>query len=406
MQQPEGFEVGRPDYVCRLIKSLYGLKQAGRVWNRTLHAVLTSMGFSHVQSDHGLYTLLWDDVKVFMTVFVNDIMFAGSDGTLIDSIVKNLSLHFKLYDFGPTTQLLGLEIHRNCPNCCLHLSQGQYIANLLQEHGMHHCKPISTPLNPGSCLSTSMSPQSAAEVIEMCQVPYISVVGSLMYLAVTTRPDIAYAARVLTRYNSNPGPSHWQAGKHVLHYLQGTMDYRITYQPSDLPEPFITYSDADHGGNPDNGKSTGGYVVKIGSGAVSWSSKLQSLVALSTTEVEHIAAVEAAKEILWMHQFMGEIGYDVSGPSLLWMGNQSTIAVSKIPEHYGRMKHLSLRLFWIRDAVQEGLIAPVFVPTQDMAADIFTKALNHLKFQKCIAMHGLTSTQRSGVLHWHGGVLL
>jgi len=100
-----------------------------------------------------------------------------------------------------------------------------------------------------------------------------------------------------------------------------------------------------------------------------------------------------------MHQFMGEIGYDVSGPSLLWMGNQSTIAVSKIPEHYGRMKHLSLRLFWIRDAVQEGLIAPVFVPTQDMAADIFTKALNHLKFQKCIAMHGLTSTQRSGVLH-------
>jgi len=195
MQQPEGFEVGGPEYVCRLIKLLYGLKQAGRVWNRTLHAVLTSMGFSCIQSDHGLYTLLRDDIKVFMTVFVNDIMFAGSDGALIDSIVKDPSQHFKLHDLGPTT---------------------------------HDCKPVSTPLNPGSCLSTSMSPQNAAGASEMHQVPYISVVGSLMYLAViTTRPDIAYAAGVLARFNSIPGPSHWQAAKHVSHYLQGTMGYRI-----------------------------------------------------------------------------------------------------------------------------------------------------------------------------------
>ena len=371
--------MGRPEYVCRLIKSLYGLKQAGRVWNRALHAVLTSMGFSHIQSNHGLYVLFKDGAKVFMTVFVNDIMLAGSDGALIDSIVNDLSQHFKLRDLGPTTQLLGLEIHRDCPNRRLHLSQSQYIANLLQEHGMHDCKPVFTPLNLGSHLSTSLSPQNSTEASEMRQVPYISIVGSLMYLAVTTRPDIAYAAGVLARFNSNPGPSHWQAAKHVLCYLKGIMDYRITYQPSDLPEPFITYSDVDHGGNPNNGKSTGGYVVKIGSGAVSWSSKLQSLVALSTTEAKHIAAIEAAKEILWMRQFMGELGYDVSGPSLLWMDNQSAIAVSKNPEHHGRMKHLSLCLFWIRDAVQEGLIVPSFVLTQNMAANILTKAFHCFK---------------------------
>ena len=256
---------------------------------------------------------------------------------------------------------------------------------------MQDCKPVSTPLNPGLHLSTSMSPQNDAEASEMQQVPYISIVGSLMYLAVTTRPDIAYAAGVLARFNSNLEPYHWMAAKHVLCYLKGTMDYRITYQPSDSPEPFITYSDADHGGNPDNGKSTGGYVVKIGSGVVSWSSKLQPFVALSTTEAEHISAVEAGKEILWMHQFMGELGYDVSGPSLLQMDNQSAIAVSKNPEHHGKMKHLSLRLFWIRDAVQEGLIAPVFVATEGMAADIFTKALDRLKVLRCIDMLGLTS---------------
>ena len=115
----------------------------------------------------------------------------------------------------------------------------------------------------------------------MLQHTYISLVGLLMYLAITTRPDIVYAARVLARFNSNPGPAHWQAAKHVLCYLKGTIDHKLVYQPSTLPEPFITYSDADHGGNHDNGKSISGFVVKIGSGAVSWSSKLQPLVALS-----------------------------------------------------------------------------------------------------------------------------
>ena len=334
-----------------------------------------------------------------MPVFVDDITLAGSDIAKIGSIVQELSQHFKLRDLGPTTQLLGMEIHRDRPNHRLFLSQSQHITNLLQEHGLQDCKPVSTPLDPGSRLSTSMSPQNDAEVSEMRQHPYISVVGSLMYLAVTTRPDIAYAAGVLARFNSNPGPAHWQAAKHVLRYLRGTIDHSIIYQPSDSPEPFITYSDADHGGNPDNGKSTGGYVVKIGSGAVSWSSKLQSLVALSTTEAEHISAVEAGKEILWMRQFMGEIGYNVSGPSLLKMDNQSAIAVSKNPEHHGKMKHLSLRLFWLRDAVQDGLIAPVFVATENMAADIFTKSLDRQKVQKFSRMLGLGRAEESGALH-------
>jgi len=175
----------------------------------------------------------------------------------------------------------------------------------------------------------------------------------------------------------------------MLCYLKGTVDHKIVYLPSTLSELFITYSDSDHGGNPDNGRSTGGYVVKIGTGAVSWSSKLQSLVALSTTKAEHISAIEARKEILWMCQLMGELGYDTSGPSLLRMDNQSAIAVSKNPEHHGKMKHLSLHLFWLRDAVQDSLIAPTFVSTQDMAADVFTKSLDHYKLQKCVSMVGL-----------------
>ena len=392
MQQPEGFEVGGPDHVCRLLKSLYGLKQAGRVWNKTLHSALSSMGFQRVQSDNGLYIYLRDGVRIFMPVFVDDITLAGSDASKIDSIVKELSSHFKLRDLGPTTQLLGIQIVRDRPNHSLSISQSQFITNLLQEHGLQDCNPVSTPLDPGSHLSSSMCPQDAAEASQMHQHPYISVVGSLMYLALTTRPDIAYTAGVLARFNSNPGLAHWQAAKHALRYLKGTVDHKLTYKPSNSLEPFITYSDSDHGGNPDNGRSTGGYVVKIGTGAVSWSSKLQSLVALSTTEAEHVAAVEAGKEIIWMRQLLGELGYTTSGPSLLRMDNQSAITVNKNPEHHGRMKHLALRLFWLRDAVQDGVISPLFVPTCDMVADIFTKSLDQFKTQKFVSMLGLGST--------------
>src|SRR6266568_4582288 len=160
MLQPEGFEVGGPDHVCRLRKSLYGLKQAGRVWNKTLHSVLCSMGFNCVQSDHGLYIYLRDDVRILMPVFVDDITLACKDGAKIDSIVQELSKHFKLRDLGPSTQLLGLEIHRDRSNLRLSISQSQYISNLIDEHGLNDSKPVSTPLNPGTRLSTSMCPQN------------------------------------------------------------------------------------------------------------------------------------------------------------------------------------------------------------------------------------------------------
>ena len=242
MIQPEGFGVGGPDHVCKLVKSLYGLKQAGRVWNKTLHSALSSMGFNRVQSDHGLYIYLRDDVRLLMQVFVDDITLACKDGAKIDSGIQELSQHFKLRDLGPTTQLLGIEIHRDRPNCQLSISQSQFISNLIREHGLSDSKAVTTPLNdlnPGTRLSTSMCPQNDAEALEMQQYPYISVVGSLMYLAVTTRPDIAYAAGVLARFSSNPGPANWQAAKHVLRYLKGTTHHKLVYQPSTSPEPFM-----------------------------------------------------------------------------------------------------------------------------------------------------------------------
>jgi hypothetical protein len=389
MEQPEGFEQGGPDHVCRLKKSLYGLKQAGRVWNKKLHATLAKMGFHRISSDNSVYVFIRDDVRIILPVFVDDITLACKSSSVLDSTVKELASHFKLHDLGPTTYLLGIKIDRDRSNRRIYLSQRQYILDMLERYGLSNSNPVSTPMDPGLKLSTSMAPQSEDDVIFMKSVPYINAVGSLMYLAITSRPDIAYSVGVLARFNSNPGPLHWKAVKHLLRYCKGTMDMKLVYGPDDSSEMFTSYSDADHGGNPDNGRSTGGYILKIGSGAVSWSSKLQSLVALSTTEAEYIAAVDAGKEIVWMRQFLGELGYPQHGASILRMDNQSAISVSKNPEHHGRMKHLDLRWYWLRDVVDAGTLDPAFIPTAEMPADILTKPLMRAQVEKCRKLMGL-----------------
>src|SRR4051794_13012867 len=219
---------------------------------------------------------------------------------------------------------------------------------MLDRFNMSDCYPVSTPMDPGLHLDTSMAATTPEDISHMKNIPYLSAVGAIMYLAVTTRPDIAYAAGVLARFNSNPGVAHWKAVKHLLRYLKGTMDLKLVYQPdpSGCGELFTSFSDADHGGCKDSGKSTSGYVIKVGTGAVSWHSKLQPIVTLSTTEAEYVAAVDIGKEMMWMRNILGEFGYQIKSASTLNMDSQSAISVAKNPEHHGRMKHLDLRFYW------------------------------------------------------------
>ena len=249
------------------------------------------------------------------------------------------------------------------------------------------------------CLSPSITPTSISSIIlcslplfcihSLQHIPYLSAVGALQYLATMTRPDIAYAVSYLGRFNSNPGPRHWTAAKHLMRYCKGTMDYKLTYSGPLEPELFTTFCDASHGDCKDSGRSTGGYLTKVCGGAVSWSSKLQPVVALSTTEAEYIAAVEAGKEIVWMRNLLGELGYPVTMASSLFIDNESAVTVSKNPEHHGRMKHLDLRFYWLRDEVAKGRIEIVHLRTSDMPADILTKSLPKPKVLDMVRMLGL-----------------
>ncbi|XP_006454874.1 hypothetical protein AGABI2DRAFT_58688, partial [Agaricus bisporus var. bisporus H97] len=260
------------------------------------------------------------------------------------------------------------------------LSQEHYIKELLERFNMDDANPLSTPLTPGSELSDIIP--SLEDQAEMRSVPYLNAVGALQYLATMTRPDIAYAVSYLRRFNSNPAPAHWLAVKHLFRYLISTMHYKLYIGCA-------TYSDVSHGACKATGRATGGYVTLVSGAAVGWSSKRQPFVTLSSTEAEFVAAVKAGKEIKWTRNILTEFGFPPTLPSTLFVDNKSGISVAKNPEHHGRMKHLDLRFYWLREAVEEGLIDPLYVLTHEQVADILTQAVAKKVVEFAVLLLGL-----------------
>jgi hypothetical protein len=395
MKQPEGFEVKDSSWAAKLQKGLYGMKQGGHCWYKKLDEVLQSEGFRRLRSSTSIS--VWEDAdsKVIVPVFVDNITLASKSKPKIQMLKALLAKHFKLRDLGASKQLLGVKILRNRTKGELGLSQRSYAQGILACFGLSDCCPVSTLLDPSTRLDACLAPSTPAEVAFMRTVDYVGAVGALMYLVIVTHPDIAYAVGVLCRFMANPGPEHWKAAKHLLRYVAGTINFCLLYKlDPNVPNLFRTFSNADLAGNVNTGCSTTGYVVKMGTGAVSWSSKLQSIVALSTTEAEFIAAVSAGQESIWMSQFPAELGHNTSAAMPLLMANQSAIQVACNPEHHGRMKHLDLRYLWLRNEVVKGCLAPHHISTAEMAADILTKALAQttpttLLFSRC-PLHPLT----------------
>ena len=377
-------------WVLELNKALYGLKQSPRMWHQKLHSAMTEMGFKLVECDNSIWVFLKGKTRIIVPVYVDDITIAGESKSEVKWVKDELKRRFKLRDLGPVSFLLGVHVTRDQSKRMLSLSQRQAIVDMLKKFDMEDCKPVGTPLDPGSKLSIADSPQTIEDAAVMRSKPYAEAVGTLMYIAIATRPDIAYAVGVLSRFSSNPGVAHWKAVQHLFRYMQATKDLKLTYAPDpSQTDLFTTYCDADFAGNIDNKRSTSGYVVKIGTGAVSWSSRLQSFNTLSTTESEYVAAVAAGQEILWLRNLFMELGFPVDSGLPLCIDNQSALSVAKNPEHHGRMKHLDLRFYWLRGTVHSGLITLRYVPTAEMPADVMTKPLARIKVAEMRGLLGL-----------------
>ena len=389
LEQPPGYETkDRRGWVWRLWKALYGLKQGARNWYKALCKALEELGFTRTEADHGVFFKKMGENILIFAVHVDDCAVTGNSQDLINKFMEEMNGKYKLTDTGPASWLLGIKINRDFANKTLSLSQHAYIDAIITKYNFNDLKPLATPMDPATPLSKSQSPTKLEDVSKMKNVPYREAVGSLMYAAMGTRPDIAFATSTVAQFCENPGWMHWEAVKRIFRYLLGTKNLELVYGGE--RRGLEGYVDAD-GASQEHRRAISGYVFMVDGGAVSWSSKKQELVTLSTTEAEYVAQTHAAKEAVWLRRLLTELFGPLEGPTTLFSDSKSAIALAQDGHYHARTKHIDIRYHFIRYVVDAGTIKLVYCSTDDMTADTLTKALPSVKAKHFAKALGLST---------------
>lgn len=384
MDQPKGFQVkpkNGAQLVCKLNKSIYGLKQSGRNWNTMLHEFLIENEFVQSQADHCIDTKLSDKEKVILLVWVDDIVVAASDETCLREVKEKLKSKFKMKDLGHLTHFTGIDFTKKVGT--VKMNQSRYIDKILERFGMADCKVRATP----SEIKCNLIPEGD----QTDQRKYREMLGSLIYIMTCTRPDISWIVSRLSHYMSDPREKHMTALKHVYRYLQGTKDYELCYNKCNTKLELMGYSDADWTNDAEDRKSTTGYCFSLNpDGAiVSWKTKKQQTVALSTCEAEYVALAATVQEVLYLTQILKDLDHSFQQTATLFEDNQGTIRLAKNPVNRQRSKHVDIKYHFIRSNVLQGKIVLVYCPTENMAADVFTKSATRAKIERfCSYMFG------------------
>jgi hypothetical protein len=385
VHQPAGFvDDENPGKVLKLRKALYGLRQAPRAWNAKLDSSLVSLGFKRCQLDHALYRRGSGDSYLLVGVYVDDLIITGATGDAISQFKAQMQELFQMSDLGLLSYYLGIEVQQAEGE--IRVSQSSYAAKILEDAGMAQCNPCCVPMENRLKLT-----KNSGEVIDATR--YRSMIGSLRYL-VNTRPDLAYAVGVLSRFMEAPGKQHWAAMKQVLRYVQGTQGFGCTYREGSKNAALTGFSDSDDAGDLDDRKSTTGLVFFFGSSVVTWASQKQRIVAMSSCEAEYIAAATAASQAVWLSRLLSEMIGGEAQKVKLRIDNQSAIELSKNPVHHERTKHIDLRYHFIRECVEEGKVDVEHVRTSNQLADILTKPLGRAQFTELRDKLGINLVQQ------------
>ncbi|SGY91553.1 BQ5605_C038g11679 [Microbotryum silenes-dioicae] len=401
MTAPRGFDLPG-DKVLRLRRSIYGLKQAGRIWNRHIDASLCDLGYTATGTDHCVYSRLDDRQHPhYIALYVDDLLMISPDLAEIERVISGLEQRYGVKRLGPAEYILGIQIRR-LDDGSVALSQERYIMDVLARfHFDTTTRGTTVPMTPG--LSLTAVPGQATERIRSW---YLQAIGSLLYISLGTRPDIAFAVSYLARFANNPGHRHWIAVKHILRYLRATYRDELVYTRGQARiTGVVGYSDANWGACVDTSISTMGYVFYIAGSAVSWSSKRQSRVADSTTDAEYLALSHAGKEGIYLSQLLEELHVQPVAPAHIFTDNEAAAAIARDPVRVSGTRHIRLREHFVRDMVNRGDISLSHVGTSDMVADIFTKALGPKVFSThCYALGLRTRHPRLGsASHSRGG---
>uniref|UniRef100_A0A2N9HE34 Integrase catalytic domain-containing protein n=1 Tax=Fagus sylvatica TaxID=28930 RepID=A0A2N9HE34_FAGSY len=370
MAQPPGYiDPTHPSHVCRLQKSIYGLKQAPRAWFESFTSQLLHLGFIASTADSSLFIYTNNTVIAYLLLYVDDIVLTSNTPAYLDHLITQLSTVFDLKDLGSLHYFLGLQVTRDSSG--LYLNQAKYANDLLKKHNMLDSKPAKSP----SCPNTRLSLHEGDPLSDPHG--YRSLVGALHYLTFT-RLDISFSVHQVCQYMSAPTTIHLAAAKRILRYLRGTLHHGIAFTPG--PLQLSAYTDADWAGDPDDRRSTFGYLVYLGSNPITWSAKKQPTVSRSSTESEYRALAIASAELYWIRTLLKDLGIYLSQTPILWCDNIFALAIASNLVFHARTKHIEVDFHFVREQVLRKDLEVKFVSTIDQLADIFTKSLPTQRF--------------------------
>jgi hypothetical protein len=387
---PDGFE--QSGKCGLLLKTLYGLKQSPKEWYTTLHDLLVALGLRRTHADHSVFV----GEELCVLIYVDDIFILAPSIDAVKPLVDGIKKQFNCTDNGLLNRFIGMDIVRDSDG--IFITQASYIEDCLKRFGLATCKPSPTPFNPKIVLAVNKETASADDIHA-----YQVRIGTLIWIMIGTRPDIAFAVSVLSRFASNPSKNHFIALQRVFRYLAGTKTLSLYFLRAG--KGLIGYCDADWcGPHAESAASTSGFVFLLAGGPVSWSSKKQTAIALSSTESEYIAQAVATQELLWLQLLLTELNVNridptkimLPKPTVIHADNQGAIALSRNPEFHARTKHVHIKYHFLRKEVQSGNVEFAYINTSEQAADGLTKPLEKAAFDRFIQQLGMRPLPLSG----------
>jgi transposase InsO family protein len=389
MKPPPGRE--RADKkVYRLKKSLYGLKQAARVWNQTLHESLTRNGFTQNETDNCLYMHESGGEVVYLLVHVDDILAATSKEEILNRLMSDVGKDFELKCLGDAKHYLGIDLERD-KDGHFKISQPSYIAQIVESAGLKDAKPSKYPVDTGFYKLEGEELKSNEE--------YRKLIGMLLYLSTNSRPDIAASISILSQRVTKPRDVDMCEVKRVIRYLKGTQKLKLRLSANKCKEKVIAYSDSDWAENREGRKSHSGLFCAVNGGTVMWSCRKQDVVALSSAEAEFIALTETCKEIIWINRVAGNFGVKNVVPITVKTDSQSAMAMCENQRFSHRTKHIDTRYYFVKDLVNNGTIKLSYQPTESNIADMMTKPLGGNKIEHLRRLAGLEEDIADSNIH-------
>jgi hypothetical protein len=415
MRLPDGFELpgdfqlpegcsSVEGIVMRLLRSIYGLKQASRVWYKKFSGILERIGMRKSPSDHGLFTFkeVWRGslTVCLLVIHVDDGMGGSNSKEFLAWVKARVLEEFGLKDLGPVRKFLGVQFERDRRTRQMWVHQEEYIDALLKDYGMLDCNPVLTPMDSASPFGTENDAQPHIPDLTNA---YQTMMGKLLFLSIFSRPDITYAVNRLTQYNSKPEPKHLAAAKRVLRYLKGTRSFHIHYgRVEGVGDPktnrlqkhggltdLTGFSDSDWAGE-EGRVSVSGYVWFYAGCLLDWSSRKQKSVALSSTEAEYMALSAAVQNGIWLRASLDQAHVSLGKSTHIRVDNQGAISLATNSSQHSRSKHIDIRYHFIREHIESGTFCIDWVPGTLNTADIFTKPLDRILHRAHSEALGLT----------------